>query len=154
MQNLARAVLVMFGVLTLAAAALAYPLWGGEPAVPLTAEDVTGTWQGDRGGRLEVTADGRARLTDSSGWTCTPSGVPGPLTAEGSWNIDWISDENPGILIKFAGDGPSGVPYCGDYFTLVGTGKSGAPGDGSNVWAHFHGQQGAGREIYRRAPTG
>ncbi|MFG2484362.1 hypothetical protein ACGFSI_16565 [Streptomyces virginiae] len=35
---------------------------GDEPSVPLTAQDVTGTWQGDHGARLEVTADGRARL--------------------------------------------------------------------------------------------
>ncbi|MFE5808275.1 hypothetical protein [Streptomyces sp. NPDC056491] len=154
MQNLARAVLVLFGVLVLVTVKVALSVEDSKPAVPLTAHDVIGTWQGDHGARLEVTADGRARLTDSSGWTCTPSGAPAALTADGNWTIDRISDENPGILIKFAGDGPSAVPYCGDHFTLVGTGKSGASGDGSDVRAHFRGQQGAGRETYRRTTTG
>ncbi|MCX4957020.1 hypothetical protein [Streptomyces virginiae] len=153
MQNLARAVLVLFGLLVLVTVKVALSVEGGEPSVPLTAQDVTGTWQGDHGARLEVTADGRARLTDSSGWTCTPSRAPAALTAEGGWTIDWMDDERPGILIKFTLDGPSAVPYCGDYFTLVGTGKSGASGDGSDVWAYFHGQGGAGRETYRRTAT-
>ncbi|MFF4423254.1 hypothetical protein ACFY04_21160 [Streptomyces sp. NPDC001549] len=152
MQNLARAVLVLFALLVLVTVKVALSVEGSEPSVPLTAEDVTGTWQGDHGARLEVTADGRARLTDSSGWTCTPSGAPAALTAEGVWTIDRISDENPGILIKFTLDGPS-VPYCGDYFTLDGTGKSGASGDGSDVRGHFSRQGGAGRETYRRTPT-
>ncbi|MFD4865581.1 hypothetical protein [Streptomyces sp. NPDC058412] len=153
--NLARAVTivlsVLFGLLLLLA--LAFGLLGGKSSPPLTEADVIGTWQGDHGARLEVTADGRARLTDSSGWKCTPSGAPAALTAEGDWTIDWISDENPGILIKFTLDGPS-VPYCGDYFTLDGTGKSGAWGDGSDVRAHFQHQEGAGRETYRRTATG
>ncbi|MER6198881.1 hypothetical protein ABT234_16155 [Streptomyces sp. NPDC001586] len=153
MQNLARAVLVLFGLLVLVAVKVALSVEGGKPSAALTAQDVTGTWQGDHGARLEVTADGRARLTDSSGWKCTPSGAPAALTAEGDWTIDWISDENPGILIKFTLDGPS-VPYCGDYFTLDGTGKSGASGDGSDVRAHFQHQGGAGRETYRRTATG
>ncbi|MEV7561943.1 hypothetical protein [Streptomyces sp. NPDC089795] len=153
MQNLARAVIVLFGLLVLVVVKVALSVEPTEPSEPLTAQDVTGTWQGDHGARLEVLADGRARLTDSSGWTCTASREPAALTAEGSWTIDWMADERPGILVTFTLAEPSAVPYCGDYFTLVGAGKSGASGDGSDVRAYFHGQQGAGRETYRRLPT-
>ncbi|MFG2973735.1 hypothetical protein ACGFYY_12095 [Streptomyces sp. NPDC048331] len=151
MQNLARAVIVLFGLLVLVVVKVALSVEPTEPSEPLTAQDVTDTWQGDHGARLEVLADGRARLTDASGWECTASGAPGPLTAEGTWIISRHSDENPGILIKFTIDGPSAVPYCGDYFTLAGTGKSGTLGDGSDVRAGF---LGPGRlETYRRVPT-
>ncbi|MER5412052.1 hypothetical protein [Streptomyces virginiae] len=61
------------------------PVEGSEPVVPLTAEDVTGTWQGDRGGRLDVLANGRVRLTDAPGWLCIrrPNQVTFRRTARG-----------------------------------------------------------------------
>ncbi|MFD7263492.1 hypothetical protein [Streptomyces sp. NPDC059874] len=153
MQNLARAVLVLFGLLVLAAVGLAFGLEGGKPSVPLTEEDVTGTWQGDRGARLEVMADGRARLTDASGWLCTGDRQPALFTGEGSWTIDRHSDEDPGILIKFTVDGPPAVQGCADWFTLAGTGKGGTAGDGSDVWATFLGYEGGDAERYRRTAT-
>ncbi|MEU5146492.1 hypothetical protein [Streptomyces yangpuensis] len=152
MQNLARAVLVLFGLLVLGAVYLAFSVEGSRPSVPLTAEDVIGTWHGDRGARLVVTADGRARLTDAAGWMCNPTGQPAVLTAEGSWIMDRHSDESPGILIKFIADGTPPVPGCADWFTVNGTGKGGTRGDGSDVWAKFLGS--GDRERYRRAPTG
>ncbi|MGW2269144.1 hypothetical protein [Streptomyces yangpuensis] len=152
MQNLARAVLVLFGLLVLGAVYLAFSVEDSKPSVPLAAEDVIGTWHGDRGARLVVTADGRARLTDASGWTCTPTGQPAALTAEGGWIMDRHSDESPGILIKFTVDGPPPVPGCADWFTVNGTGKGGTRGDGSDVWAEFLGH--GDRERFRRTATG
>lgn len=152
MQNLARAVLVLFGLLVTAVACIAVSVEGSEPSVPLTAEDVIGTWHGDRGARLVVTSDGRARLTDASDWTCNPTGQPAALTAEGSWIMDRHSDESPGILIKFTVDGTPPVPGCADWFTVNGTGKGGTTGDGTDVWARFLGH--GDKERFRRAPTG
>ncbi|MEC4570529.1 hypothetical protein [Streptomyces virginiae] len=152
MQNLARAVLVLFGLLVLVTVDLAVSIEGGKPSVPLTAQDVTGTWHGDRGARLEVTADGRARLTNAPDWTCNPAGQPAALTAEGSWIMDRHSDESPGILIEFTVDGMPPAPGCSDWFTVNGTGKGGTTGDGSDVWARFLGH--GGKERYRLAPTG
>ncbi|MER7732013.1 hypothetical protein ABTX80_14150 [Streptomyces erythrochromogenes] len=152
MQNLARAVLVLFGLLVLVTAYLAFSIEGDRPSAPLTAQDVTGTWHGDRGARLEVTADGRARLTDASDWTCNPAGQPAALTAEGSWIMARHSDESPGILIRFTVDGTPPAPGCSDWFTVHGTGKGGTTGDGSDVWARFLGH--GGKERYRLAPTG
>ncbi len=155
MTHLARAVLVLFGLLVLAAVKVALSVEGSEPSVALTEEDVIGTWQGDRGGRLEVLPDGRVRLTDLSGWPCTPGPKRAVLTGEGSWTIDRHSDEDPGIqiLIKFPVDGTPGVQACDNWFTLHGTGKGGASGDGSDVWASFLAYERGAEERFRRAPT-
>ncbi|MGW6782012.1 hypothetical protein [Streptomyces sp. NPDC054987] len=152
MQNLARVVLALFGLLVLAAVYLALSIDGSTPSAPLTAHDVTGTWHGDRGARLDVTADGRARLTGATGWRCTTPGQPAAFTAEGSWIMDRHSDEGPGILIKFTVDGLSPGAGCSDWFTVKGTGKGGTTGDGSDVRAMFLGY--GEKELYRRTPTG
>ncbi|MFE6837280.1 hypothetical protein ACFVFI_20895 [Streptomyces sp. NPDC057705] len=156
MQNLARAVLVLFGLLVLVTVKVAMSVEGGEPSVPLTAQDVTGTWQGDRGGRLEVLADGRVRLTELSGWPCTPGPKRAVLTGEGGWIIERHSDEDPGIqiLIKFPVDGTPAVQACDNWFTLHGTGKGGASGDGSSVWASFLSYGSGSKERFRRTATG
>ncbi|WP_326587022.1 hypothetical protein [Streptomyces sp. NBC_01294] len=158
MQNLARVVVVLFGLFVglVILLALSLDLRDGKPFVPLTAEDVTGTWQGDRGGRLEVLADGRVRLAELSGWPCTPGPKRAVLTGEGSWIIDRHSDEDPGIqiLIKFPVDGTPAVQACDNWFTLHGTGKEGATGDGSDVWATFLGYESGAVERFRRAATG
>ncbi|MFI8388636.1 hypothetical protein [Streptomyces sp. NPDC085540] len=153
MQNLARAVLVLFGLLVLVVVKVALSV---EPAEPLTAQDVTGTWQGDRGARLEVLADGRTRLTDASGWKCGQGPQSATFTGEGSWTIQRHSDEDPGIqiLIKSTADGTPAVPGCDGWFTLHGTGKGGTAGDGSDVSASFLGGHERGREQFRRTPTG
>ncbi|MFJ9940317.1 hypothetical protein [Streptomyces erythrochromogenes] len=152
--NLARAVTivlsVLFGLLLLLA--LAFGLLGGTSSAPLTEEDVIGTWHGDRGARLEVTADGRARLSDASGSVCSRGEKPGVFTGEGSWTLGHPSDEDPGILLKFSPDGTPALQECTDWFLLGGTGKEGTAGDGSDVWATFLGS--GDRERYRRAPTG
>ncbi|WP_314246364.1 hypothetical protein [Streptomyces sp. DSM 40907] len=158
MQNLARAVLVSFGLLVLLAIrlALSLDLEDSKPSVPLTAEDVTGTWQGDRGGRLEVLADGRVRLAELPGWKCGQGPQPATFTGEGSWTIDRHSDEDPGIhiLIRFPVEGTPAVQACDGWFTLHGIRKGGAAGDGSDVWASFLGSYEHGREVFRRTPTG
>ncbi|MFE7181553.1 hypothetical protein [Streptomyces erythrochromogenes] len=154
-HNLARTVTIVLSVLfgLLLSAALAFGLLGGtSSSAPLTEEDVIGTWHGNRGARLEVTADGRARLTDASDWTCNATGQPAALTAKGSWIMARHSDEDPGILIKFTVDGTPPAPGCSDWFTVSGTGKEGTTGDGSDVWARFLGH--GGKERYRLAPTG
>ncbi|MBP2035741.1 hypothetical protein [Streptomyces avidinii] len=136
--------------------ALSLDLEDSKPSVPLTAQDVTGTWQGDRGGRLEVLADGRIRLAELSGWPCTPGPKRAVLTGEGSWTIARHSDEDPGIqiLIKFPVDGTPAVQVCDNWFTLHGTGKGGASGDGSHVWASFLAYERGARELFRRTATG
>ncbi|MFI1281828.1 hypothetical protein ACH4U5_13935 [Streptomyces sp. NPDC020858] len=154
--NLARAVTivlsVLFGLLLLLA--LAFGLLGGKSSPPLTEADVIGTWHGDRGARLEVTADGRARLTDASRWMCARGGQPGVFTGEGSWTLGHLSDEDPGILIKFSPEGTPEIQQCTDWFTLSGTGTEGATGDGSDVWATFLGYKDGAVERFRRAATG
>ncbi|WKD31610.1 hypothetical protein [Streptomyces xanthophaeus] len=158
MQNLARGVLVLFGLLVLLVIRLALSLdpEDSKPSVPLAAQDVTGTWQGDRGGRLEVLADGRVRLTDAPGWSCIriPSQVT--FTGEGTWVMDRHSDEDPGIqiLIKFPVDGTPAVQACDGWFTLHGTGKGGTAGDGSDVWARFLADGRGAKETFRRTATG
>ncbi|MFJ3856209.1 hypothetical protein ACIPRL_08295 [Streptomyces sp. NPDC090085] len=156
MQNLARGVLALFGLLVLAAVQLARSTEGGEPDVPLTAQDVTGTWQGDRGGRIEVLPGGRVLLTDVAGWRCARGGQPAGFTGEGAWALDRHSDEDPGIviLVRSAVDGSSAAPACDDWFTLHGTGKDGTPGDGSDVRARFLGYERGHHEEFRRSPTG
>ncbi|MFJ6485241.1 MULTISPECIES: hypothetical protein [unclassified Streptomyces] len=158
MQNLARAVLVLFGLLVAVVIwlALSLDLRDAKPSVPLTAQDVTGTWQGDRGGRVEVLADGRARLTDLTGWKCLRSQQAATFTGEGSWTIERHSDEDPGILIliKSTVEGTPAVQACDGWFTLHGSGKGGTPGDGSDVVASFLGGHEHGRELFRRTPTG
>ncbi|MFI7354294.1 hypothetical protein ACIBTP_10145 [Streptomyces avidinii] len=155
MTNLARAATialsVLFGLLLLVA--LAFGLLGGSSA-PLTEEEVLGTWHGDRGARLEVLADGRARLSDASGWQCARGGQPGVFTGEGNWTLGHPSDENPGIRIRFSPEGAPEIQQCNDWFTLSGTGKAGTAGDGSNVWATFFGYKRGAEERFRRAPTG
>ncbi|MFF3084527.1 hypothetical protein ACFVRB_05660 [Streptomyces nojiriensis] len=158
MQNLARAVIVLFALLVALVIRLApsLDLDDGKPSVPLTAQDVIGTWQGDRGGRLEVLADGRGRLTDLSGWPCTPGPERAMLTGEGTWVLARHSDEDPGIqiLIRFTVDGTPAVQACDNWFVLHGTGKGGASGDGSDVWASFLSYGSGSKERFRRAPTG
>ncbi|MFB7255895.1 hypothetical protein [Streptomyces nojiriensis] len=158
MQNLARAVLVLLGLLVLLVIrlALSLDLEDGKPSVPLTAQDVTGTWQGDRGGRLEVLADGRARLTELSGWPCTPGPQRAVLTGEGTWILARHSDEDPGIqiLIKFTVDGTPAVQACDNWLVPHGTGKGGVSGDGSDVWASFLSHGSGNKELFRRTPTG
>ncbi|WP_328960888.1 hypothetical protein [Streptomyces virginiae] len=156
MQNLARAVIVLFVLLVLVTVKVAMSIEGSEPAVPLTAEDVTGTWQGDRRGRLDVLADGRVRLTDAPGWWCIRDPNQVTFTGEGTWIIRRHSDEYPGIqtLIKFPVDGTPAVQACDGWFTLHGTGKGGTAGDGSDVWASFLGSYERGRELFRRTATG
>ncbi|WP_030962895.1 hypothetical protein [Streptomyces sp. NRRL S-378] len=156
MQNLARAVLVLFGLLVPVTVDLAFSIEGSKPSVPLTAQDVTGTWQGDRGGRLEVLAGGRVRLTDVSGWRCARDRQSAVFTGEGTWTIDRHSDEDPGILIliKSAVYGTPAVQVCDDWFTLHGTGKEGTTGDGSDVRASFLGYERGSRELFRRVATG
>ncbi|MFG2236212.1 hypothetical protein ACGFNX_40530 [Streptomyces sp. NPDC048723] len=158
MQNLARLVIVLFGLLVVLVIrlALSLDLEDSKPSVPLTAQDVTGTWQGDRGGRIEVLADGRVRLTDAAGWKCARGGQPGAFTGEGSWTLDRHSDEDPGILIliKSTAEGTPAVQPCDGWFTLHGTGKGGASGDGSDVSASFLGGYERGREQFRRTATG
>ncbi|MFD7784356.1 hypothetical protein ACFV4Q_14850 [Streptomyces nojiriensis] len=157
-HNLARAVTivlsVLFGLLLLLA--LAFGLWGGTSSPPLTEADVIGTWHGDRGARLEVLAGGRARLTDLPGWPCTPGPERAVLTGEGTWVLARHSDEDPGIqiLIKFTVDGAPAVQACDNWFVLHGTGKGGASGDGSDVWASFLSYGSGSKELFRRTPTG
>ncbi len=43
---------------------------------------------------------------------------------------------------------------CTDWFLLSDTGKDGTPGDGSDVWAGFHGHRHGHHEVFRRSPTG
>ncbi|WP_406737500.1 hypothetical protein OG365_05325 [Streptomyces sp. NBC_00853] len=158
MQDLARAVLVLVGLLVALVIWLALPLGlrASKAFVPLTAQDVTGTWQGDRGGRIEVLADGRARLTDLSGWKRLRNPQAATFTGEGSWTIRSLSDEDPGILILIEStvEGTPAVQVCDGWFTLHGTGKGGTAGDGSDVWASFMGSYERGRELFRRPPTG
>ncbi|MFD6968996.1 hypothetical protein [Streptomyces sp. NPDC059949] len=155
-HNLARAVTlalsVLFGLLLLVA--LAFGLLGGKSSPPLTEADVTGTWHGDRGARLEVTADGRARLAGATGWMCARGGQPGVFTGEGSWTLGHLPDEGPGILIKFSPEGTPEIQRCNDWFMLSGTGKEGATGDGGDVWATFLGYRHGAEERFRRTPTG
>ncbi|MFG2337899.1 hypothetical protein [Streptomyces yangpuensis] len=155
-HNLARAVTIVLSVLfgLLLSAALAFGLLGGTSSAPLTEEDVIGTWHGDRGARLEVTADGRARLSDASGWKCARGGQPGVFTGEGSWSLAHLPDEDPGIRIRFSPDGTPEIQRCDDWFTLSGTGKENSAGDGSRVWATFLGYGHGAAERFRRAPTG
>ncbi|MEU9159788.1 hypothetical protein AB0D29_05790 [Streptomyces sp. NPDC048424] len=150
MQNLARAVLVLFGVLfgLLFLLALAFGLVGGTSSPPLTEEDVTGTWEGDRGARLEVMADGRARLTHASGWNCASPASASPadgFSAEGAWVLATHSDEDPGVRIRFAVDGAAGTDgeRCADWFAIR-----------SDAQAAFLGYHGGDRETYRRTATG
>ncbi|WP_030847130.1 hypothetical protein [Streptomyces sp. NRRL F-4474] len=147
MRDLARAVLVLFGLLVLAVACIAVSIEGSEPSVPLTEEDVIGTWQGDRGARLEVTADGRARLSDASGWRCFKDGQAGGFTGEGSWIMAQHSDEDPGILVKFTVDGAPAT-QCSDHFAIHRADTR----DGGDVWARWLGT--GSKEPYRRTPTG
>ncbi|WP_327738490.1 hypothetical protein OG749_36515 [Streptomyces nojiriensis] len=155
-HNLARAVTivlsVLFGLLLLLA--LAFGLLGGTSSPPLTEADVIGTWHGDRGARLEVLAGGRARLSDASGWECSRGEKPGVFTGEGSWTLGHPSDEDPGILLKFSPDGTPAVQECTDWFLLSGTGKGGASGDGSDVWASFLSYGSGSKELFRRTATG
>ncbi|MFB6509814.1 hypothetical protein ACFCW4_09310 [Streptomyces virginiae] len=157
MQNLARTLFVLFGLLVglVIWLALSLGLVDGKPSAPLTAQDVTGTWQGDRGTRLEVLADGRVRLTDAAGWKCVGYPQRATFTGEGSWTIRHHSDEDPGILIliKSTADGAPPAQDCDGWFTLHGTGKAGASGDGSDVWASFLGGYERGREEFRRTAT-
>ncbi|MFB6558220.1 MULTISPECIES: hypothetical protein [unclassified Streptomyces] len=158
MQNLARTVLVLFGLLVALVVwmALSLDLFDRKPSVPLRAQDVTGTWQGDRGARIEVLADGRVRVAELSGWKCSQGPQPATFTGEGSWTIQRHSDEDPGIviLIETTVDGRPAVQDCDGWFTLHGTGKGGTAGDGSDVWASFVGSYERGRELFRRTPTG
>ncbi|MEV7506766.1 hypothetical protein AB0O57_02275 [Streptomyces sp. NPDC091201] len=153
--NLARAVTVVLSVLfgLLFLLALAFGLWGGKSS-PLTEADVIGTWHGDRGSRLDVLADGRARLSDVSGWKCSRGGKPGVFTGEGGWTLGHLSDEGSGILLRFSPGGTPAVQECTDWFLLSDTGKDGAPGDGSDVWAGFYGHEHGHHEEFRRSPTG
>ncbi|MFD6228118.1 hypothetical protein ACFWFZ_14740 [Streptomyces sp. NPDC060232] len=139
---------VLFGLLLLLY--LAFGQWVGESSPPLTEKDVVGTWHGDRGARLEVMADGRARLSDTSGWKCAGGGEPG----EGSWTLDQLPDEDPGIRVRFSPDGTPAAQGCNDWFTLHGTGTEGAAGGGSEVWATFLSSAGGGAERFRRTATG
>ncbi|THA84472.1 hypothetical protein [Streptomyces sp. A0592] len=142
---------VLFGLLLLLA--LAFGMLGGTSS-PLTEADVIGTWHGDRGARLEVMADGRARLADASGWECSRGEEPGVFTGEGNWTLGHPTDEDPGILLKFSPDGTPAIQECTDWFLLSGTGKEGTAGDGSDVRATFlHYERGA-VEVFRRAATG
>ncbi|WP_405789392.1 hypothetical protein [Streptomyces sp. NBC_01367] len=158
MQNLARAVIVLFALLVALVIRLALSLdvEDGKPSVPLTAQDVTGTWQGDHGARLEVLADGRVRITELSGWSCGQGPQPGTFTGEGSWTINQRSDEDPGILIliKFTADGTPAVQTCDGRFTPRGAGEGGTAGDGSDVRASFMGSYEQGGELFRRTATG
>ncbi|KIX75774.1 hypothetical protein SF23_17285 [Streptomyces sp. MBRL 10] len=108
--NLARAVTValsvLFGLLFLLA--LAFGLWGGKSS-PLTEADVIGTWHGDRGSRLDVLADGRARLSDVSGWKCSPDEKPGVFTGEGGWTLGHLPTRARGSC---SGSAPGGPPRC------------------------------------------
>ncbi|MFF3675415.1 hypothetical protein ACFYYS_15650 [Streptomyces sp. NPDC002120] len=165
MQNLARAVLVLFGLLVAAVAALAFGVRSDARPEAFTVADVTGVWLGDRGGRLEVMPDGRARLSGSGEWTCVPGQAAGAGPAEGSWVLDRHSDEDPGILVKFPADGPQaadgdrgsdGAPLplaCSDWFAVHGSGRGNATGDGADVWARFL-AHGTHWEQYRRTATG
>ncbi|KJY23133.1 MULTISPECIES: hypothetical protein [Streptomyces] len=159
MHNPARAVTMalslLFGLLLLPALALALTLGllGGSSA-PLTEEDVIGTWHGDRGARLEVLSDGRALLSNASGWQCARGPEPGVFTGEGSWTLAHLPDENPGIRIRFSPEGTPEVQQCNDWFNLGGTGKEDSAGDGSRVWATFLGYKQGAAERFRRAPTG
>ncbi|MFJ3826572.1 hypothetical protein ACIPWI_01275 [Streptomyces sp. NPDC090046] len=165
MQNLARAVLVLFGLLVAAVAALAFAVRSDERPEAFTAADVTGVWLGDRGGRLEVMSDGRARLSGSGEWACVPGQAAGAAPAEGSWVLDRHSDEDPGVLVKFSAygsqgadghrgaDGPPVPLACSDWFAVHGSGKGNATGDGADVWARFL-AHGTHWERYRRTATG
>ncbi|APU43068.1 hypothetical protein [Streptomyces sp. TN58] len=154
-HNLAGAVTVVLSVLfgLLLLLALAFGMLGGKSSA-LTEADVIGIWHGDRGARLEVLADGRARLSDASAWKCSRGDKPGVFTGEGSWTLGHLTDENPGILLTFSPDGTPAVQSCSDWFLLDGTGKEGTTGDGSDVTATFRGYKRAAEELYRRTPTG
>ncbi|MEJ8641571.1 hypothetical protein WKI68_08955 [Streptomyces sp. MS1.HAVA.3] len=165
MNCLARAVLALFCLLVAAVAVLAFAVRSDERPEAFTAADVTGVWLGDRGGRLEVLPDGRARLSGSGEWTCVPGQATAATPAEGSWVLARHSDEDPGILVKFSADGPQGADgdrgadgapgrrACSDWFAVHGSGKGNATGDGADVWARFLAHR-THWERYRRATTG
>ncbi|WP_046779920.1 hypothetical protein [Streptomyces yangpuensis] len=153
-HNLARTVTIVLGVLfgVLLLSALAFGLLGGRSSPALTEADVIGTWQGDRGARLEVTPDGRARLSDASGWKCARGEKLGVFTGDGRWTLGHLPDEDPGIRVEFSPDGMPAVQECNDWFLLHGTGREGAAG--GEVWATFLSRDGSAAERFRRAPTG
>ncbi|WP_405527919.1 hypothetical protein OG592_08655 [Streptomyces avidinii] len=151
MQNLARAVLVLFGVLVAVAACTAYEIGVQRDDPPTLREaDVIGVWEGNQGARIEFMPEGRARLTDARAWTCTPDRKPGVLTAEGSWTLDRRPDEAPGALVLFAVDGLP-TKGCADWFEIPRSGRS---AEGEFRSGAFAGQWGGGGERYRRAATG